>query len=83
MPKTENIPKRIDNEVESVKKGKFEKVDTEGAEQEMNNVHKMDEDKHKTEEDKHNHKVEECNYDEIKVIQENMVTVDEKVETRF
>ena len=25
----------------------------------------------------------ECNYDEIKVIQENMVTVEEKVETRF
>ena len=28
-------------------------------------------------------KMDECNYDEIKVIQENIVTIDEKVETRF
>ena len=62
MQKTENTPKTIVNEAEIA-----EKVDTEGAEQEMNNVQKT----------------KECNYDEIKVIQENMVTVEEKVETRF
>ena len=65
MQKTENITKRNENEAEGAEKGKVEKVDSEGAEQEMKNVHK------------------ECNYDEIKVIQEHMVTVDEKVETRF
>ena len=65
MQKTENTPKTIVNEAEIAEKD--EKVDTEGGEQEMNNVQKMD----------------ECNYDEIKVIQENMVTVEEKVETRF
>ena len=28
-------------------------------------------------------KMDECNYDEIKVIQENIVTINEKLETRF
>ena len=28
-------------------------------------------------------KIDECNYDEIKVIHENFVTINEKVETRF
>ena len=69
LQKTENFPKTIDNEIETAENGKVEKVDTDkGAEEEINNVHKM---------------VNECNYDEIKVIQENIVTIDEKVETRF
>ena len=54
-------------EIETAENGKVEKVDTDKGE-EMSNVHKM---------------VNECNYDEIKVIQENIVTVDKKVETRF
>ena len=65
MQKTENTPKTIVNEAEIAEK--VEKIDTEGGDQETNNVQKT----------------KECNYDEIKVIQENMVTVEEKVETRF
>ena len=61
----QKTPKTIVDEAEIAEKD--EKVDTEGAEQEMSNVQKT----------------KECNYDEIKVIQENMVTVDQKVETRF
>ena len=44
-----------------------EKGKVEKVQEEVNEVQKMD----------------ECNYDEIKVIQENIVTINEKLETRF
>ena len=73
--KTDHTSKTVEAELQAhcqmslSESAKKGKVDTEGTQgqEEVNTVQKM----------------EECNYDEIKVIQENVVTVNERVETRF
>ena len=73
LGKTDNISKTVEAELQAgcqlslSESAKKGKVDTEETQEEVNTVQKM----------------KECDYDEIKVIQENIVTVNEKVETRF